>query len=76
MPAPIETVEAASVSDKEIVLKNEKDLMKVYGLIKDNNNFVFTWKEGNNNMSRLMIANSFLAKIENNELVLSSKQGV
>jgi len=70
----IQTIRATSVSDKEIVLTNVDDLMKVYGFIKDNTNFVFTWDDGNAEISRLMIASSLLAKIENNEIILSARK--
>ena len=70
----IQTIKATSVSDTDIILTNEDDLMKVYGFIKDNTNFVFAWSDDKAEISRLIIANNLCAKIENNEITLSARK--
>ena len=72
----IDTIEATSVNDKEIILKNEEDLMRVYALVKDNTNFVFKWVEGSMELSKLVIASNLLSKIENGDISLSSKREI
>lgn len=71
----METYNATKLSDNLIELTNSNDLEKLYKTIDEENNFIIKWIEGNVTQSKVMISNNLKAKVLNEEIILSAKQG-
>ena len=67
---------ATKFSEDAIELKSSKDLLDVYKVIKEEENFMLKWVEGKQMMSKLIIANSILAKVENGEVEIFAKEAI
>lgn len=71
----METFDVASISDKEIVLNNAKDLERVYALIQSgDDNFIIRITTAKEIKSQVIISSTLSAKLKTGELLLTSKE--
>lgn len=69
----LEILEAVKVNEEAIVMVHIEDINKVYGLLKDGENFILEWMENDLKVGKLMIASNIFPKVINEEIIISSK---
>ena len=69
----METFDAKIFRPDLILLKNSKDLSKLYTLIEKDENFIIQWTDENLNLNaQVIVATHIIAKVKNGEMTLSS----